>query len=89
MAITKEKKSELVGVFRKHEKDTGSTEVQIALLTEKINSLSDHFKMHSKDHHSRTGLMKMVGTRRSLLRYLKNNAPKKYVEIVEKLNLRG
>ena len=72
-----------------HEKDTGSSEVQIALLTENINKLQDHFKNHKKDHHSRNGLIRMVNLRRKLLAYLKKKNAESYSELVKKLNLRG
>ena len=72
-----------------HEKDTGSSEVQIALLTENINKLQDHFKLHKKDHHSRTGLIRMVNLRRKLLSYLKKNNPSKHDEVIKSLKLRG
>ena len=74
--------------FQLHEKDTGSADVQVAILTERINSLTDHFKQHVKDHSSRRGLLKMVARRRSLLDYLKRTSPDRYKAVVEKLNLR-
>lgn len=80
--------TETVNTLRLHEKDTGSSDVQIALLTERINSLTDHFKTHVKDHSSRRGLLQMVARRRSLLDYLKRTAPDRYKAIVEKLSLR-
>ena len=67
--ISKDKKTEIINEFKIHEKDTGSTEVQVAVLTERINELNEHLKVHKKDHHSRRGLLKMVGRRRNLLRY--------------------
>ena len=82
------KKNAIIEEFKVHEKDTGSAEVQIALLTERINHLNEHLKMHKKDHHSRRGLLKMVGKRRNLLNYLKNKDIDKYREMLEKLNLR-
>lgn len=88
MTLTKEKKKELIGGYMVHEKDTGSPNVQIALLTERINSLSDHFKAHKKDHHSRQGLLRMVSIRRRLLEYLKRKNPKGYQDIIKKLDLR-
>ena len=88
MALTKDKKKEVVGGYRVHDKDTGSPSVQIALLTERINSLSDHFKAHKKDHHSRQGLLRMVSIRRRLLEYLKRNSVKDYQDIIKKLDLR-
>ncbi len=84
----KEKKSEIIGTYRLHEKDTGSPEVQIAILTERINHLNEHLKLHKKDHHSRRGLLKMVGQRRGLLNYLQDNNIERYRTIIEKLNLR-
>jgi len=88
MALVKEKKIEVITNFKEHEKDTGSPSVQIALLTERINSLSEHFKAHKKDHHSRHGLLRMVSTRRKLLEYLKRKDTKGYQEIIKKLDLR-
>lgn len=88
MALQKEKKVEIIKGFKEHEKDTGSPSVQIALLTERINSLSGHFKAHKGDHHSRHGLLRMVSTRRSLLEYLKKRDSKAYQEIIKKLELR-
>lgn len=88
MALVKEKKKELVENFKVHEKDTGSPSVQIALLTERINSLSGHFKTHKRDHHSRHGLLRMVSIRRRLLEYLKRKDQKEYQEIIKKLDLR-
>ena len=88
MVLVKEKKTEVIDNFKTHPKDTGSPAVQIALLTEKINYLSDHFKAHRKDFHSRRGLLIMIGKRRRLLAYLKKADPKKYEEILNKLNLR-
>jgi small subunit ribosomal protein S15 len=88
MALVKEKKQTIITDFKEHEKDTGSASVQIALLTERINSLSDHFKSHKKDHHSRHGLLRMVSLRRRLLEYLKRNNQKVYQEIIKKLDLR-
>jgi small subunit ribosomal protein S15 len=84
----KERKIEVVENFRTHPKDTGSPAVQVALLTEKINYLSDHFKVHRKDYHSRRGLLIMIGKRRRLLAYLKKSDPQKYEETIKKLNLR-
>ena len=88
MSLTQEKKKELITGYRKHDRDTGSAEVQVALLTERINSLTPHFKNHKKDHHSRRGLLQMVGTRRRLLDYLKNVDVKRYQAIIERLNIR-
>ena len=86
--MTKETKQEIIKKFGRDEKDTGSSEVQIALLTERINELTEHLKIHKKDNHSRRGLLKMVGKRRNLLNYLSKNDLPKYREIVDKLNLR-
>jgi len=88
MALVKDKKKEIITTFKEHEKDTGSPSVQIALLTERINSLSGHFKTHKKDHHSRHGLLRMVSTRRRLLEYLKKKDQKGYQDIIKKLDLR-
>lgn len=88
MVLGKEKKQGLIKAHRTHEKDTGSPEVQIALLTERINYLSEHFKTHKKDHHSRHGLLKLVGQRRRLLNYLRSHQKKRYQAIIEKLGLR-
>ena len=86
--ITSEKKQELIQIHRRHEGDTGSPEVQIAILTDRINELTTHLKEHKKDHHSRRGLLKMVGNRRSLLNYLKASDLERYRAILTKLNLR-
>ena len=86
--MTIERKQEIINTYRRDEKDTGSSEVQIALLTERINELTEHLKVHKKDNHSRRGLLKMVGKRRNLLGYLEKNDVEKYREIVAKLNLR-
>jgi len=88
VTLANSKKKDIVKEFRINEKDTGSAAVQIALMTERINDLTDHFKTHSKDHHSRQGLLKLVGKRRKLLNYLKVHNLKKYREIIGKLNLR-
>ena len=86
--MTKETKQEIIKNFGRDEKDTGSSEVQIALLTHRINELTEHLKVHKKDNHSRRGLLQMVGKRRNLLNYLSKNDLPKYREVVEKLNLR-
>ncbi len=86
--MTKETKQEIIKKFGRDEKDTGSSEVQIALLTQRINELTEHLKVHKKDNHSRRGLLQMVGKRRNLLNYLSKNDLPKYREVVEKLNLR-
>lgn len=88
MALTKEKKKELVENFKTSKSDTGSAEVQIALLTERINGLEDHFKANRLDHHSRFGLIKMVSRRKRLLSYVRNLSPERYQEIISRLKLR-
>jgi small subunit ribosomal protein S15 len=88
MALTQERKREIIEQFKVHENDTGSPEVQIAILTEQINNLNEHLRVHKKDHHSRRGLLKMVGKRRRLLAYLRNKDVARYREIVKKLGLR-
>ncbi|MFH1360720.1 MAG: 30S ribosomal protein S15 [Candidatus Omnitrophota bacterium] len=88
MALVKEKKTEIIDGFKVHSRDTGSAVVQIALLTEKINQLAEHFKIYRKDFHSRRGLLVMIGKRRRLLAYLKKTDPQKYEETIKKLNLR-
>ncbi|MFO7638265.1 MAG: 30S ribosomal protein S15 [bacterium] len=89
MAITKDKKGQLITDYRLHESDTGSPEVQIAILTERINLLSEHLKEHSKDKHSRRGLIKMVNQRRRHLDYLSKHHKQRYAHIIETLGLRG
>ncbi len=86
--MTKEVKQEIINNYKRDEKDTGSPEVQIALLTQRINELTEHLKIHKKDNHSRRGLLKMVGKRRNLLNYLAKKDINRYREIVEKLGLR-
>ncbi len=86
--LTKQKKQEIIGDFETHEGDTGSPEVQIALLTKKINELTEHLKIHPKDHASRRGLLKMVGTRSALLKYVSNKDIKRYQKIISRLGLR-
>lgn len=88
MVLIKENKKKIIDTYKQHSRDTGSAEVQIAILTERINGLSDHFKAHKKDHLSRRGLLCMVGKRRRLLAYLKKKEAKKYEELVDKLGLR-
>ncbi|MDD5449738.1 MAG: 30S ribosomal protein S15 [Candidatus Omnitrophica bacterium] len=88
MALTKDKKTQIITGFKQHDKDTGSAKVQVALLTERINALTDHFKVYKKDHGSRQGLLKLVGKRRRLLDYLKVNDGDAYSEVVKKLDLR-
>ena len=86
--MTKERKQEIIETYRRDEKDTGSSEVQIALLTERIKELTEHLKVHQKDNHSRRGLLKMVGKRRSLLNYLAKTDLNRYRDIAQKLSLR-
>mgnify|MGYP005605719815 FL=1 len=81
-------KSEIIQNFRMHETDTGSTDVQVALLTQRINELTGHFKTHTKDHHSRRGLLKMVGQRRRLLDYMKRRDAERYRQVIERLGIR-
>lgn len=88
MALAQERKQEIIREYRLHEQDTGSPEVQIAILTERINTLSEHLKVHGKDFHSRRGLLKMVGQRRALLNYLREREPQRYRQLIEKLGLR-
>ncbi len=88
MSITKERKRQLVEEFKIHPKDTGSPEVQIAILTERIRNLTEHFKTHKKDHHSRRGLLKMVARRKKLLEYLKRTDIKRYETLVQRLGLK-
>jgi small subunit ribosomal protein S15 len=88
MALDQEQKQQLIKDFQVHENDTGSPEVQIALLTNRINYLNEHLKIHKKDHHSRRGLLKMVGQRRALLNYLKDKDFDRYRDIVTRLGLR-
>jgi len=88
VVLEPEQKQEIVKKFQKHPKDTGSPEVQIALLTARINHLTEHFKSHPKDHHSRRGLLKMVGKRRKLLEYLKREDFERYQKVVKELGLR-
>ena len=88
MALSKERKSQIVEQFKTHDGDTGSPEVQVAILTEQINELSRHLQQHKKDHHSRRGLYKMIGRRRGLLNYLEKKDVERYRNLVEKLGLR-
>jgi len=88
VSITRESKTELIQDYRTHDTDTGSPEVQIAILTTRITYLTEHFKIHAKDHHSRQGLLKMVGKRRRLLDYLKRKNNSRYQEIIKRLGLR-
>jgi small subunit ribosomal protein S15 len=88
MSLTKERKAELAGKYGRAENDTGSTEVQVALLTERINELTEHLREHKKDHHSRRGLLMLVGQRRRLLRYLERTDLERYRSLVADLGLR-
>ena len=88
MAFSKDRKSEVIGSYRTHTTDTGSPEVQVALLSERISYLTEHFKTHAKDHHSRRGLLKLVGQRRRLLDYLKGKDTERYAELIKRLGIR-
>ncbi len=88
MALTAERRYQIIEAYRNHDKDTGSPEVQIAILSEKIANLTEHFKLHPKDHHSRRGLLKMVGKRRRLLDYLKEKDVVRYQKVIERLGIR-
>jgi small subunit ribosomal protein S15 len=88
MPVAVEKKKALIAEFKLHEADTGSPEVQIALLSERIQSLSEHFKIHVKDHHSRRGLLMLIGKRRGLLEYLRKKDPERFRAVTEKLGIR-
>jgi len=88
MAITQDRKNEIINEYKVHENDTGSSEVQIAVLTEEITKLNEHLRVHKKDHHSRRGLLKMVGKRRNLLNYLRKKDVTRYRDLIQKLGLR-
>ena len=88
MGLTREKKTEIIGAYRTHDGDTGSPEVQVAILSERISYLTEHFKVHAKDHHSRRGLLKLVGQRRRLLDYLKSKDSERYSELIQRLGIR-
>lgn len=88
MALDREEKQKVISKYKIHETDTGSVEVQIALLTTRITQLSEHFKVHKKDHHSRLGLLKLVGQRKRIINYLKRVNPNKYKELVDSLGIR-
>ena len=88
MALSKDRKTEVIGAYKTHTSDTGSPEVQVALLSERINYLTEHFKAHAKDHHSRRGLLKLVGQRRRLLDYLKRKDTDRYGELIRRLGIR-
>ena len=88
MAFSKDRKTEVIGSYRTHDTDTGSPEVQVAILSERIGYLTEHFKTHAKDHHSRRGLLKLVGQRRRLLDYLKGKDSERYAELIRRLGIR-
>ena len=88
MALSKDRKTELIGSYRTHDNDTGSPEVQVAILSERINYLTEHFKSHAKDHHSRRGLLMLVGKRRRLLDYLRGKDAQRYADLIKRLNIR-
>jgi small subunit ribosomal protein S15 len=88
MAMSKDRKTGIIGDYKTHDGDTGSPEVQIALLSERINYLTEHFKTHAKDHHSRRGLLKLVGQRRRLLDYLKSKDTERYAALIQRLGIR-
>src|SRR5947207_948586 len=88
VALSKDRKTELIGNYQTHESDTGSPEVQVAILSERINYLTEHFKAHAKDHHSRRGLLMLVGRRRRLLDYLKAKDAQRYADLIKRLNIR-
>jgi len=88
VAFSKDRKTEIIGSYQTKPGDTGSPEVQIALLSERINYLTEHFKIHAKDHHSRRGLLKLVGQRRRLLDYLKSKDSDRYAELIKRLGIR-
>ena len=88
MALSKDRKTDVIGSYKTHESDTGSPEVQVALLSERINYLTEHFKVHAKDHHSRRGLLMLVGRRRRLLDYLKTKDAQRYADLIKRLNIR-
>jgi small subunit ribosomal protein S15 len=88
VAFTKDRKTGIIGTYRTHDSDTGSPEVQVALLSERINYLTEHFKVHAKDHHSRRGLLKLVGQRRRLLNYLQKRDLEGYRALIKELGLR-
>jgi small subunit ribosomal protein S15 len=88
LTLTRDKKSEIIGSYKTHDGDTGSPEVQVAILSERINYLTEHFKTHAKDHHSRRGLLMLVGQRRRLLDYLKQKDTSRYAELIRRLGIR-
>jgi small subunit ribosomal protein S15 len=88
VALTKERKTEIIESYRTHTSDTGSPEVQVAILSDRINYLTEHFKSHAKDHHSRRGLLKLVGQRRRLLDYLRTKDTERYADLIKRLGIR-
>jgi small subunit ribosomal protein S15 len=88
VGLSVDKKKEIINQFKRHDSDTGSPDVQVAILTKRINELTEHFKIHKKDHHSRRGLLMLVGQRRRLLNYIKDRDIKRYRELLQELNLR-
>jgi len=88
VGLNKERKTEVIGAYQTHEGDTGSPEVQVAILSERINYLTGHFKVHAKDHHSRRGLLQLVGQRRRLLDYLKRKDTERYADLIRRLGIR-
>ena len=88
MALSKDRKTEVIGTYKTHDVDTGSPEVQVALLSERSNNVTEHLKTHAKDHHSRRGLLKLVGQRRRLLDYLKRKDTDRYAELIRRLGIR-
>jgi small subunit ribosomal protein S15 len=88
VALSKDRKTGIIGTYKTHDSDTGSPEVQVALLSERISYLTEHFKVHAKDHHSRRGLLKLVGQRRRLLDYLKSKDSERYADLIRKLGIR-
>jgi len=88
VALTKDRKTGIISSFQTHEGDTGSPEVQVAILSDRINYLTEHFKTHAKDHHSRRGLLKLVGQRRRLLDYLRSKNSQRYADLIKRLGIR-
>jgi small subunit ribosomal protein S15 len=88
VALTRERKTSIIDTYRTHDHDTGSPEVQVAILSDRITYLTEHFKVHAKDHHSRRGLLKLVGQRRRLLDYLKSKDSQRYADLIRKLGIR-
>lgn len=88
IVLTKDRKTEVIGTYKKHDGDTGSPEVQVAILSERITYLTEHFKTHAKDHHSRRGLLKLVGQRRRLLDYVKRKDADRYLDLIKRLGIR-